>query len=82
LNAYYTDSNGEVVTMTLYDISETDPTDILGEDVLNSGMASRASERRDSSASVKLDDTRRFHYRPHQGPMAIKLFTALIYEFS
>ena len=23
LNAYYTDTNGEVVTMTLYDISET-----------------------------------------------------------
>jgi hypothetical protein len=67
LNAYYTDANGEVVTMTLYDISETDPTDILGDDVLNSGVTSRASERRDSSASTKLDDGRRFHYRPHSG---------------
>lgn len=61
LNAYYTDANGEVVTMTLYDISETDPTDILGDDVLGSGTASRGSERRDSAA---YDDTKRFHFRP------------------
>jgi hypothetical protein len=26
LNAYYTDANGEVVTLTLYDISETGKT--------------------------------------------------------
>ena len=67
LNAYYTDSNGEVVTMTLYDISETDPTDILGDDVLNSGAASRAgSERRDSSASgSRFEESRRYHFRPH-----------------
>lgn len=69
LNAYYTDSNGEVVTMTLYDISETDPTDILGDDVLNSGAASRAgSERRDSAASTsasRLEESRRYHFRSH-----------------
>ena len=68
LNAYYTDSNGEVVTMTLYDISETDPTDILGDDVLNSGAASRSgSERRDSSTSARFEESRRYHFRGHQG---------------
>jgi len=29
LNAYYTDNDGEIVTMTLYDISETD---FMGDD--------------------------------------------------
>ena len=80
LNAYYTDSNGEVVTMTLYDISETDPTDILGDDVLNSGAASRAgSERRDSSASgSRFEESRRYHFRPHPShcPTCTQLTTA------
>lgn len=64
LNAYYTDSNGEVVTMTLYDISETDPTDILGDDVLGSGAVSRGSERRDSTVLAKVEDMKRYNFRP------------------
>ncbi len=35
IQTYYTDDNGEVVTLSLYDISATDPADILGMDVLN-----------------------------------------------
>lgn len=58
LNAYYTDTNGEVVTMTLYDISETDPTDILGDDVLG-GEAGAA--RRDSSSSTS--EVKRYNFR-------------------
>ena len=30
LQTYYTDENGDIVTLSVYDISETDPTDILG----------------------------------------------------
>ena len=60
LNAYYTDTNGEVVTMTLYDISETDPTDILGDDVLGSEAG---AARRDSSASTS--EVKRFNFRPN-----------------
>jgi hypothetical protein len=59
LNAYYTDKNGEVVTLTLYDISETDPTDILGDDVLGSEAGSGSTDRRGSNAELK-----RFNFRP------------------
>ena len=31
---YYTNDSGEVVTMSVYDISTTDPADILGNDVI------------------------------------------------
>ena len=31
---YYTNNDGEVVTLSLYDISATDPADILGNDVI------------------------------------------------
>ena len=30
IQTYYTDDNGDVITLSVYDISETDPTDILG----------------------------------------------------
>jgi hypothetical protein len=32
--AYYTNDSGEVVTMSVYDISTTDPADILGNDII------------------------------------------------
>ena len=32
--AYYTNDEGEVVTMSVYDISQTDPADILGNDII------------------------------------------------
>merc|ERR1712193_66136 len=32
--AYYTNDEGEVVTMSVYDISTTDPADILGNDII------------------------------------------------
>jgi len=50
LNAYYTDNNGEVVTMTLYDITETDPTEILGDDVFG---------EEDVEASLRLKQEKR-----------------------
>ena len=31
---YYTNDSGEVVTMSVYDISKTDPADILGKDII------------------------------------------------
>jgi len=31
---YYTNDSGEVVTMSVYDISTTDPADILGNDII------------------------------------------------
>ena len=31
---YYTNDSGEVVTMSVYDISKTDPADILGNDII------------------------------------------------
>ena len=65
LNAYYTDKNGEVVTMTLYDISETDPTDILGDDVLGSEAGGGSNDRRGSNAEMK-----RFNFRPAVHEMA------------
>ena len=34
LQTYYTNDQGEVVTLSLYDISDTDPADILGNDVI------------------------------------------------
>ena len=34
IQTYYTNDNGEVVTLSLYDISSTDPADILGNDVI------------------------------------------------
>ena len=34
LETFYTNDNGEVVTLSLYDISSTDPADILGNDVM------------------------------------------------
>ena len=34
LQTYYTDENGDIVTLSVYDISETDPSDILGQDIL------------------------------------------------
>ena len=30
LQTYYTDDNGDVVTLSVYDISHTDPTEIIG----------------------------------------------------
>ena len=35
IQAYYTNSQGEVVTLSVYDISDADPADIIGNDVLN-----------------------------------------------
>ena len=34
LQTYYTNDEGKVVTLSLYDISDTDPADILGNDVM------------------------------------------------
>ena len=34
IQTYYTDDNGDVITLSVYDISETDPSDILGQDIL------------------------------------------------
>jgi hypothetical protein len=34
IQTYFTDDNGDVVTVSLYDISSTDPADILGNDVI------------------------------------------------
>ena len=34
IQTYYTDDNGDVITLSVYDISETDPPDILGQDIL------------------------------------------------
>ena len=35
LQTYYTDDNGDVVTLSVYDISHTDPTEIIGIDTKN-----------------------------------------------
>ena len=38
IQTYYTDDNGDVITLSVYDISETDPSDILGQDILEQEM--------------------------------------------
>ena len=47
IQAYYTDDNGDVVTLSVYDISNTDPTDILGNDIIDRHEAELMEEHDD-----------------------------------
>lgn len=44
LQAYYTNDDGDLVTLSLYDISNTDPADILGADVVDEHLMDDAMD--------------------------------------
>jgi len=53
--AYYTNDDGEVVTMSVYDISTTDPADILGNDIINQNEFQQCNVGNTTSTEFGVD---------------------------
>jgi hypothetical protein len=62
LNYYYKDESGDLIMVNLYDISDTDPADILGDDVLEDDIMQQQF-REEDLAAIDPNEVERYRMR-------------------
>ncbi len=66
LNYYYKDESGDLIMVNLYDISDTDPADILGDDVFHDAEVVQQHVREEDLAAIDPNEVERYRMRFQQ----------------